>query len=269
VRLTRVRSFLDLLLDIALPARCPACGAPLDAGGTRFCAACLDTIAAIAPPWCPRCGLPFVAAARNHPCGRCFVSPPAFCAVRGAGRYEGLLLESIHRLKFAGDLVQVPALAALLSRALEVLGPGSHAEAIDPSPAHVAIDPRPGPDLVVPVPLHPRRLADRGFNQAHVLAAEAMRAGLFAPWTRLTPRALERFRPTPPQTRSSRAERLRNLRGAFRGHPGLVKGRTVLVVDDVMTTGATLEACARALLRAGAQRVDGVVVARVVGPGRF
>jgi ComF family protein len=266
VRLAPVGSVLDLLIDLALPAACPACGAPLGSGPTRFCGACLDAMVPLSPPWCPRCGVPFAAAARDHPCGRCAARPPAFGSLRTAGRYEGILLESIHRLKFAGDLVQAPALAALLVRALRSIEAGTAREglaAIDPSPLHLAIDHRPGPDLLIPVPLHPRRLRERGFNQAHVIAAEALRAGILAPRTRLETRALCRPRDTPPQTRLSRAERLRNLRGAFEARADRVKGRTVLLVDDVMTTGATIEACARALRRAGASRVDAVAVARV------
>ncbi len=255
-------SLLDLLIDLALPAGCPACGAPLREGPTRFCAACLASMTPLSPPWCPRCGVPFATAAGDHPCGRCAARPPAYGAARAAGRYEGLLLESIHLLKFGGDVVQAPALAALLERALAVIEWAS-AVAIVPSPLHVEIDPRPAPDLLIPVPLHPRRLRERGFNQAHVLAAEALRAGLLASRTAMEPRALHRVRETPPQTRLSRARRLENLRGAFEARPDRVRGRTVLLVDDVMTTGATIEACAGALMRAGARRVDAVAVARV------
>ncbi len=268
MRLPRIGSILDLLIDLALPSACPACCAALCAGPTRFCSDCLAAMAPLAPPWCPRCGEPFAAAAGNHPCGRCAARPPPFGAVRAAGRYEGILLESIHRLKFAGDLVQAPALAALLVRAVRALHADTvneGARTIDPSPLHLALDDRPGPDLLIPVPLHPRRLRERGFNQAHVIAAEALRAGILAPRTRLDPAALGRARETPPQTRLSRAERLVNLRGAFEARHDRVKGRTVLLVDDVMTTGATLEACARALIRAGARRVDAVAVARVGG----
>jgi ComF family protein len=259
-----LRPFLSLLLDLALPAGCPACAEPLGSGPTRFCGGCEGAMPRISRPLCTRCGLPFFSAIANHPCGACLARPPAFRAARAAGRYEGALLDSIHRLKFGGDLVQAPALAALLPRALASLGgEPPTAAAVLPSPLHVEIDARPAPDLVIPVPLHPRRLRERGFNQAHVIAAEAVRAGLFAPWTRLAPWALARVRETPAQTRLSRPERLTNLRAAFTARPDAVRGRTVLLVDDVMTTGATLDACARALLRAGAREVDAVVVARV------
>ena len=266
MRFTRARRVLDILVDLALPAACPACSAPLGLGPTRFCPPCLGAIAPLSPPWCPRCGEPFVAAAGSHPCGRCAATEPSFDVARAAGRYEGTLLDSIHRLKFAGDLVQAPALGALLARALSEQReetPPCRAERVDFSPLHVDIEDRPGPDLVIPVPLHRRRLRQRGFNQAHVLAEEALRAGLFASRTILAPRALHRLLETPPQTQLSRAARLGNLRSAFEADPERVKGRTVLLVDDVMTTGATIEACARALKRAGARRVDGVVVARV------
>ena len=202
--------------------------------------------------------------------GPCLREPPAFRAVRAGGLYEGTLLESIHRLKFGRDLVQVPSLVNILDRALGGLDRGSEptAGAVSPSPLHVVIENRPAYDLLIPVPLHPRRLRERGFNQAHLLSAGLMRRGVFAPWTRLAPRALARIRETPPQTRLPRRQRRANLHGAFRAIPVMVRGRSVLLVDDVMTTGTTLDVCARALMRAGARVVDGIVVARVIGPGR-
>jgi ComF family protein len=235
----------------------------LDRGGTRFCEACRSAIRVITHPLCPICGTPFTVALADHRCGGCARQRPAYRAARAAGRYEGALLESIHRLKFGGDLVQAPSLAALLGAPLASL-PAAHGGSLLPSPLHVERELRPLYDLVVPVPLHPRRLRERGFNQAHLIAAEAMRAGLFPAWTMLAPAALARVRETPPQTKLSRARRLRNLRGVFRGKPEAVRGKTVLLVDDVMTTGATLEGCALALLRAGARSVDGLVVARVI-----
>ncbi len=262
---SRVRELLHLVLDLCLPAACPRCGQALERGATRFCEACLDAIRCITPPLCPICGTPFVAALADHPCGACARRPPAFRAARAAGPYEGALLESVHRLKFGGDLVQAPALAGLLGPPLASLAAdANHGGSLLLSPLHAERDSRPPYDLVVPVPLHPRRLRERGFNQAHLIAAEMIRAGLFPPWTALAPAALARVRETSPQTKLSRAQRLRNLRGAFRGKPKAARGRTILLIDDVMTTGATLEGCALALLRAGARSVDALVVARVI-----
>jgi ComF family protein len=262
---SRVRDLLDLLIDLCLPAACPRCGKALERGATRFCEACLGAIRCVTSPICPICGTPFVTALADHPCGACAGRPPAFRAARAAGPYEGALLESVHRLKFGGDLVQAPALAGLLGPPLASLAAAwNHGGSLLLSPLHAERESRPSYDLVVPVPLHPRRLRERGFNQAHLIAAEAMRAGLFPRWTALAPTALARVRETPPQTKLSRARRLLNLRGVFKGRPEAVRGRTILLIDDVMTTGATLEGCALALLGAGARSVDALVVARVI-----
>ncbi|MDP3938629.1 MAG: phosphoribosyltransferase family protein [Deltaproteobacteria bacterium] len=256
---------VDLLLDVLAPAACPLCGSQAARGPTRFCRRCARTFRAVASPLCTCCGVPFAAAMADHPCGACVRQPPAFGAVRAGGRYEGGLLDSIHRLKFAGDIVQITALALLLVRALRRL-PRPHASRLQaaPSPHHVVLDARPPYDLVVPVPLHPRRIRERGFNQAHLLAAALLRGGRLASWAELAPDALIRTRETTPQTRLTRIARQSNLRGAFRGRAERVRGRHVLLVDDVMTTGATLDACARALRRAGARRIDAVVTARAV-----
>lgn len=189
--------------------------------------------------------------------------------MRAGGLYEGALLKSVRRLKFGQDFVQVPSLVDILDRALDGLdrGSGPTAGAVSPSPLHVDIEKRPAYDLLIPVPLHPRRLRERGFNQAHLLSAGLMRRGVFAPWTTLAPRALARVRETPPQTRLPRRQRRANLRGAFRAMPEIVRGRSTLLVDDVMTTGATLDVCAQALMSAGARVVDGIVAARVIGKG--
>ena len=271
----RVRALLDLVVDLCLPASCPTCGARLNEGGTRFCGGCLATIRLVASPMCTRCGVPFASAIEDHLCGHCARKPPAFRGARASAHYEGTILESLHRLKFGGDAVQAPALASLLGPPLAALA-DAHADGprvacsprarIFPSPLHVALEALPYYDRIVPVPLHPRRLRERGFNQAHLLAAEARRAGVLSPRARLDPSALARVRETRSQTKLSRTERLENLRGAFTARPDRVRGCTVLLVDDVMTTGATLEACTRALRRAGARSVDAVVVARVGGP---
>jgi ComF family protein len=266
---SRVRDLLDLLLDLCLPAACPRCGKALERGATRFCEACLGAIRCVTPPLCSICGTPFVAALTDHPCGACARERPAFRAARAAGAYEGALLEAVHRLKFGGDLVQAPALAGLLGPPLASLPAAAenHGGSLLLSPLHAERESRPSYDLVIPAPLHPRRLRERGFNQAHLIAAEALRTGLFSPWTTLAPNALARVRETAPQTGLRRAQRLGNLRGVFRGKPEAVRGRTILLIDDVMTTGATLEACALALLRAGARSVDALVVARVTTTG--
>jgi ComF family protein len=274
VIIARARAALDLIVDLCLPSSCPACHEGFERGGTRFCARCLGTVRPVVPPLCTRCGVPFAAAIADHLCGGCARRPPAFRAARAATYYEGTILESLHRLKFGSDAVQAPALARLLGPPLAALG-AAHRDGpviaddprarIFPSPLHVTVETLPYFDLVIPVPLHPRRLRERGFNQAHLLVAEARRGGILSPRARLAPLALVRVRETRAQTRLSRAERLENPRGAFAAQREAVRGRSVLLVDDVMTTGATLDACARACLREGARSVDAVVVARVEG----
>ena len=230
-------------LDLVLPPACLACDAPVgQAGG--LCPDCWGRIAFIGRPCCARCGLPFaIEAAEGALCGACSRAPPVYARARAAFRYEGAGRELILSFKMADRSWLAPRLAGWLRRAA----------------APLLVD----ADLVVPVPLHRWRLLARRFNQAAVLA------GLLARGTEaaLVPDLLVRTRRTPPQTRLSGAERRRNVRGAFRvrrGREPLVQGRSVLLVDDVLTTGATANACARALRRAGAAQVDVATLARAV-----
>jgi len=156
------------------------------------------------------------------------------------GRYEGLLRELILGFKFSGDLGLGRLLAGLLA--------GSWQRAAMPA----------GPDCLVPIALHPRRLSWRGFNQSLELA-RFLAARLDRP---VLPRALERIRDTRPQSSLPGPERRGNILGAFAADPAQVAGRAVLLVDDVMTTGATIDTAAKALRQAGACRVDVAVVAR-------
>lgn len=163
--------------------------------------------------------------------------------MRAPFEYAGLVRDLILRLKFAPE----PALAAPLGRCL--------AAAVARLPLF------PGPDLIVPVPLHARRRRVRGFNQAERLARPLAAA---SGW-RIGSRVLVRLRDTEPQSGKTAGERRRNVGGAFRcRRSAVVRGRCVLLVDDVVTTGATLTAAARALRRAGARHVAAAVVARTV-----
>jgi ComF family protein len=162
----------------------------------------------------------------------------------GAGLYDGALKEAIHRLKFSGWTFLAPALAALLT------------EAVGSTDLWTA-------DVVVPVPLHPKRFIERGFNQSALLAGGV--AGALS--TRLDTEGLRRLRPTESQVGLRPVERSRNVRGAFRtSRPGTFLGRRVLLIDDVLTTGSTAGDCARALSDDGAASVDLAVLA--VAPRR-
>ncbi len=241
------RAALRVVLDTVLPPLCPACRAPLaDAGG--LCPACWARMSFLAPPWCERLGIPFV-----HDPGpgvlsmEAIADPPAYRRARAAVRYDDVARDLVHRLKY-GDRLD---LAATMGRWMARAG----GELLDDA------------DALVPVPLHWRRLWGRRFNQAAALARAAA-AGTGLP---VLTAALKRRRATAQQVGLSRNARAANVQGAFAVTP---EGRTaicdkrLILVDDVLTSGATVDACARALLRAGAGNVDVLVFARVVAAER-
>src|SRR5258706_4256199 len=237
-----LRQLADATLALVYPARCAAC----DAGcgeDAAFCELCAETLEPIDAA-CDRCGLPLAAApsplAGARPwrrCIACLQRAPPFASALAPFQFGGAVARAIRRMKW-GNL---PELARPLGRLLV----GRFA---------------PRGDVVVPVPLHPRRLRGREFNQAALLALEAPRAT--GPPVRVD--ALHRVRDTPAQSALGPAERRANVRDAFRARAERVRGLVVTLVDDVMTTGATAEACARALLDAGAQEVRVLTVARAV-----
>jgi ComF family protein len=234
-----MRAWALAALDLVFPALCPVCGSPL-AEGRRdpLCGACWSAIPRIAAPCCDRCGAPF-AAGGPRLCGSCAADPPAWDWARAGASYEGVVRDAIHALKFEGKRPLARPLAALIREqwgsvlATDVTG-------------------------LVPVPLAGAREHERGFNQAALLA-EGVAAGLDLP---VRPRWLARVRATRAQSELGAAERRANVRGAFAADPATA-GRHVVVVDDVLTTGATAAECARALRAVGAARVGVLTVARV------
>ncbi len=227
------------LLELCLPAVCPLCHEPL-AATEPFCAACLASLAPLTSPCCPRCNLPFVGVdGSDHLCLSCLHTPPPFAWARAAGRYDDVLSLAVQRFKYQGDFNLDKPLARLLHDALR----------------QTLHDFR--PDLLVAVPLHPTRLRHRSYNQALLLARSlGRRMQVPAP-----ARLLLRTRPTPPQIGLKALERRRNLRGAF-AVCGDLAGERILLIDDVMTTGATARECSRTLLEAGAGEVAVAVLAR-------
>ena len=209
---------------------CLLCGA--EGGPELLCPACIAELPAL-PESCPWCALPSPAAAV---CGSCLNHPPHFDATLALWRYEFPCDTLVQALKYRARL----ALAGFFARSL-------------------ASRPLPEVDVVLPMPLHPKRLAERGFNQALEIARGLAR-NLGRP---IEPRGVLRVKDTPPQTELPYEERAKNVRGAFLCKLDL-SGVSVAVLDDVMTTGTTLNELARALKRAGATRVENFVIARTV-----
>lgn len=202
------------------------------------------------PPLCPRCGRPHLHDWQaDHLCGDCLLRPPAFSMARSWGFYpkesdpSHPLRQVIHRFKYGRQAFLGKPLGRLMARACPPWGRGS------------------GTDLIIPVPLHPRRLRWRGFNQSVLLGREVARA-----WgIPIDPFVLTRNTETAPQSTLSLKERAPNVRGAFAIAPGRAVVRMhILLVDDIYTSGATLHECTRVLLRAGAREVRALTLARTV-----
>ncbi len=237
------------LIDFLYPPRCAACGARFSDAACRICADCIALLEPIPQPLCAVCGGPLESAASFEPrCARCIATPPCFRRASSVARYRAAaeddprsLPAMLRRHKYGLDQAVGRAL-------LEYLG------------SRLPID-RGAIDLVAPVPLHWRRLLWRGFNQAALLAEEVSRR-LELP---LKAAVLRRVRATRPQTARNHDARRSNIYRAFAvRYPAQVLGRRVLLVDDVMTTGATVDECARALMDAGARAVDVFTLARVL-----
>ncbi len=226
------------LTDWLLPPRCGSCRAV----GAWLCATCLGRVRLLEEPLCARCGreLPF----ERDSCG-CRHRLRALSRLRAAADYRGPIERAVHQLKYEGWRSLAPALGALAAERLAAEAP-------------------PGA-LTVAVPLHRRRRRRRGYNQSELLAAELRhRLDLPAPGQAGAPAGrLVRLRDTPAQVGLDRVHRQSNVAGAFGWRGADLGGRSVVVVDDVATTGATLDACAAALREAGAGRVVGLTLARV------
>ena len=228
------------VLDLLLPPRCLACGTAVDGTG-RLCAACWGGLTFLGEPACGRCGTPFDADSHAPFCAACLRHPPDYDRARAVLAYDDASRPLLLSFKHGDRTDAGPTYGAWLARAAEPLLAR-------------------GVDLVVPVPLHRWRLLSRRYNQSALLA-QALARRIGRPYAAA---ALRRTRQTRSQGHLSAAARERNVRGAFAADAGLVKGKAVLLVDDVLTSGATLGACARALKRAGARSVQAVTLARVV-----
>ena len=234
------------VLNLLFPPLCMACREPVSDPGS-LCPDCWQTLHFLEGPACTQCGLPFeIDPGGETLCAACLAYPPAFDKARAIMRYDEASRRPILALKHADRLDLVPSFGRWLERSGRELLAGT--------------------DLIVPVPLHRARLWKRRYNQSAELARALSRLGGLP----VDPFILCRSRPTPSQGEMpSASARRRNVRGAFavpNGRKPELDGKRVLLVDDVMTTGATVNACAKALKRAGAANVYVLALARVVRP---
>lgn len=227
--------------DLLFPPSCPACGIRLLSDRHTLCSQCLQDIAFINSPLCTVCGREMSdSAGGDHFCARCLRQAPPYSSARGVAHYQAPLSGLLHRLKYQGETSVLPALKEII----RLQAPGALLEG----------------ERVVPVPLHIARLRQRGFNQSLILA------NLFFPERNDTILidTLIRVRHTLSQTGLDGKARRKNLHKAFTVRfPERVRGRRIVLVDDVFTTGTTVSECSRTLLRAGASDVRVVTLARV------
>lgn len=223
-----------IALDLVFPRRCVGCGV----GGSFICRDCLSTLPRVVPPLCPRCGCPQPS---GLICPDCIGWQAEIDGIRSVFRFEGTVRQAVYQLKYRNLRAIVPDVARFMADFMNTVQ-------------------MPG-DVIVPVPLHRKRLRERGYNQS-ALIARAFGTMANLP---VEEKGLERILLTPPQARTTNlVERKNNLQGAFACPDGFWQDKRVLLVDDVATSGATLDACADALKEAGATSVWGLTLAREV-----
>ena len=241
---------LSSLFNLFFPAPCRICGELLsEISRVPVCRACWEALKPLSPSGqCAVCGLPCagdLASAAGFRCGECLKSPPSFDLARSYGAYGGALRELVHLMKYQG---MTPLAVPLGQRMAGITEAPEWSEAFSRCQAVVAL------------PLDPARQRERGYNQAELLAREVARHRKIP----VLREACRRVRPTAPQAGLSRSDRRANVQGAFVAEKRLVEDRVLLLVDDVMTTGATLNACSHALLQAGAAGVVALTAARTI-----
>ena len=225
----RANALVANAVDAVFPARCAGCGHR----GVWVCDECLPMIPRFAPPWCLRCGIPL-----DSRC-RCAELSPAIAMSRSFAAYSGWIRRAVHLIKYENEPARIPSLAEMMV------------------PAALSF---PAFDALTPTPLHPSRLRRRGYNQAELLAVQ-LAERIDVPVTR----CLVRTRPTQQQVGLDHLQRRENVAGAFAVRsPYDIAGKRIVLIDDVMTTGSTLSACAEALMAAGASWVGVLAFAREI-----
>jgi ComF family protein len=247
-----MQSIQNLLLvsfwQLLYPPRCGCCGNPVAAHfAARVCDSCLSQINVLRSPLCLKCGVGLSpdGGSEDRYCRSCLKRPPVFDSARSLFDYQGPVRDLLHRLKYTSHSGAASTLGSLIEKTTV--------------PAESRLF-----EVIVPVPLNRSRLRKRGLNQALVLAKTIFSGEQ----EKIEPTMLIRVKNTIAQTRLSGRERRKNLRGAFAIKPGATAaGRRICLVDDIFTTGATVEECAKVLRGAGAARVDVLTLARVALPG--
>ncbi len=228
------------MLFFVYPQGCAGCSRPSPSEESEaFCPDCVKILDLIRAPYCPGCGIP-LETPHPHLCGDCLGGTHYFDRARATGLYRGLVREVLHRFKYGGQTFLVRPLAQMLTASGKEL-----------TRLHNV-------DLIVPVPLHPRRLRQRGFNQSALLARRlGSTLGISVDYSNL-----KRFRWTEPQTGLSHRQRAANVKGAFKlTRPEKMRGKVILLLDDVLTTGETVNQCTRVLQKDG--RTSEVVILTV------
>ncbi len=245
-----LKSLIERLLDWLYPSRCGVCHRFCDGA---ICGDCRNKWTLVTSPYCLWCGKPFEPRAKTSPlCGLCLQGRYRFDYARSAVIYEGLGRETVHAFKFNRKPRLAQPMGELMAEVMRRALSGENG--LLPSPWQ-------RPDVIVPVPLHPKTERQRGYNQAALLA-KVVGQTLDIP---VETNILAQTRPMKPQATLGERERWENVKGAFGiAEPELVRGKIVVIVDDVMTTGATLNECAKALKRAGARQVYCLTFARTV-----
>lgn len=231
------------LIDILFPPRCITCGGAPEGGGKNpYCTDCLSKVTFIMPPLCTCCGLQFAdTGGESHLCGDCISKKPFFSTARALGIYDTILLDTIHLFKYSGRIL----IGEIMGRVMA-----------DYRYDSLSISEF---SLIIPVPLHPKKLRERGFNQSLVLGREIAKKFSIP----LDFKTLKRRIDTKPQVKLGKSERAKNVKGAFTVEgKERIKGKKVLLVDDVYTTGSTANECARMLREAKASDVSVLTLAR-------